>query len=161
MHNASVEKGSSASPERSERPLIAVAQPKKLEGLLDTINLLNTVSERIGDKASENWSGGATGQQASAAQGQTWRDEAIANLPATPAMQRELRTHIEKEIATLQKEVHAIARRAAKPGAGYKLTKLYARIRRLNGILQELLESSVDVVKRLYIRIFVDKQSAF
>ena len=74
-------------------------------------------------------------------------------------MQRKLEQHIKKEVRQLNRETRKLSRRASKKGAAHKLTELYARIRRLNGLLAELLEASIDVVKRLYIRIFVDKQA--
>lgn len=147
-------------PEASNKPVITVAQPEKLGNLLETIDLLNTVSERIGEDRSGDMGGGGA-MQTSGSTGTSARDHAIANLPTAQVMQRELQQHVEKEVKTLRREVRKLARRAGKPGNAYQLNKLYARIRRLNGILKELLESSIDTVKRLYIRIFVDKQSAF
>jgi len=142
------------------RPTIAVAQPQKLESLLDTINLINTVSERIGESRSGDLGGGGGSAAAqTGAQAQSWRDQALANLPAAPVMQQQLQKHIEQEIADLQREVQKTARKAARPGAAHKLNELYARIRRLNGLLQQLFETSVDILKRLYVRVFIDKQT--
>ncbi|MDD3897254.1 MAG: hypothetical protein PHU04_05480 [Candidatus Peribacteraceae bacterium] len=160
MANTSIEKGKGA-PEGNERQVIAVAQPQKLESLLDTIELLNTVSERMGESKSGDLGNGSGGTRQGAASQQSWRELAIASLPATPVMQRQLEEHIHTEIKTLRREMHRSARRAAKPGGAHKLNTLYARIRRLNGILQQLFSASVETIRRLYIRIFVDKQTAF
>ena len=74
-------------------------------------------------------------------------------------MQRELGRYIRKEIKTLRKEVRRQAFRASKPGAAHQLNQLYSKIRRLNTLLSELMEASVDVLKRVFIRVFIDKQS--
>ena len=158
MANTSIEKGQGA-PEGNERQAIAVAQPQKLESLLDTIELLNTVSERIGESKSGDLGSGSGGKPGAASQ-QSWREQAIAALPETPAMQQQLEKHIRTEIKTLRHEMRSTAKRANRPGGAHKLNTLYARIRRLNGILQQLLSASVEAIKRLYIRIFIDKQTA-
>ena len=160
MANTSIEKGTGI-PGGSERQIIAVAQPQKLESLLDTIELLNTVSERIGESKSGDLGSGAGGTRQGAASQQSWREEAIASLPAAPVMQQQLEKHIRAEIKTLRSEMHRNAKRATRPGGAHKLNTLYARIRRLNGILQQLFSASVETIRRLYIRIFVDKQTAF
>jgi len=161
MAKSSAEKRTEASPENLTQAL-SVLQPdkiKKFSELLDTIDLIDKVGERIGeDKTGDMGAGGATG----AAQGQhtqSWRDEAIASLPEATVMQRKLEQHIKKEVRQLHREASKISRNASKKGAAHKLTELYARIRRLNGLLAELFEASIDVMKRLYIRIFVDKQA--
>ena len=163
MANNSVEKGASTET-NIETAAIAVNQPQKLEGLMDTINLLNTVSDRIGEDRSGDWSGSG-GQQGDdttgAGQGQSARDQAIANLPTGPVMQKQLEKHIRAEVKTLRKEIRRVSKRANKAGSAHKLNELYMRVRRLNSLLSELLSSSVEVVKRIYVRIFVDKQPVF
>ena len=160
MANTSIEKGQGA-PEGSERQVIAVAQPQKLENLLDTIELLNTVSERIGESKSGDLGSGSGNARKGAVSQQSWREQAIAALPETPIMQQQLEQHIRTEIKTLRKEMRSTAKHVTKPGGAHKLNSLYARIRRLNGILQQLFSASVEAIKRLYIRVFVDKQTAF
>jgi hypothetical protein len=159
MANTSIEKGKGA-PEGSERQVIAVTQPHKLEGLLDTIELLNTVSERIGESKSGDLGSGSGMQKGTQTQ-QSWREQAIASLPDMPVMQQQLENHIQSEVKTLRKEIRSTAKNVAKPGTAHKLNTLYARIRRLNGMLQQLLSASVEIIKRLYIRVFIDKQTAF
>lgn len=154
------EQGSSHIESKAEKHL-AVVQPEKFQGLLDTIALLDKVSESLGDASSGDWSGASGGAVAARTGGQTAtsaRAQAIANLPGTPEMRTELTSYIQKEIKSLRKEVHTAARKMSKPGSAHKLNELYARIRRLNSLLSELMEASVEVLKRLFIRIFIDKQ---
>jgi len=158
MAKPSAEKRTEATPERPTHAL-TVVQPKKLEGLLDTINLLNEVTERIGEDRSGDLGGGGMAGATQGQQGQSWRDQAIAHLPETAAMQKQLTDHIQTEVRGLRREARRLSHRTTKKGVAHKLTELYARIRRLNGLLTELLETSVDVIRRLYIRIFVDKQA--
>jgi hypothetical protein len=146
--------------ETAPHAVVPISQPQKLESLLYTINQLNEASEPIGDARSGDWSG--SGGAMTAAGGQTQisaRDQAIANLPETPVMQQQLQKHIELEIKGLRREVRRSAHRAGRPGNAFRLTRLYARIRRMNMLLLNLFEASVDVVRRLYIRTFIDKQN--
>ncbi|MFA7681412.1 MAG: hypothetical protein WCX61_00075 [Candidatus Peribacteraceae bacterium] len=141
---------------------LVVQQPKKLEGLLETLSLLDRISERVSeDRSSDLGSAGGgatTGATAQGQQGTSARDQAIAAIPDERIMRAQLAKHIEKEVQLLQKDIRRAARRAARPGAAYKLNELYARIRRLNSLLANLLEASYDVLKRLFIRVFIDNQ---
>lgn len=158
----------SASPEAGKQtkksvevsPSLIVSQPKKLEGLLETLVLLDRVSEIVGEDRSGDMGGAGMGAgQGDDDQTVSQREQAIANLPDAPVLQKHLRSHIEKEVKKLQKEVKYAARRASKPGSAYKINGLYARIRRLNALLADLLDASHEVLKRLYVKIFVDKQT--
>lgn len=146
-----------------EQKALVVTQPQKLEGLLETINLLNTVSERIGEDKSGDLGGGSGGgsQKGDDDNQQSARDKAIANLPSATVMHKELESHIQKEVKKLRKEVKKANVKTGKPGSAYKVNELYARMRRLNGVLAELLHASIEVIQRLYIRIFIDKQPVF
>lgn len=73
-------------------------------------------------------------------------------------MQKQLAEHIRVEVKKLRKQALQISR-MSRPGAAYKLNELYARIRHLNAILAELFEASMDVLKRLFVRVFIDKQT--
>lgn len=156
------EKGKShieSSPEKH----LAVVQPEKFQGLLDTIALLDKVSETMGDGVGENWSGGTGGAMVTSGStgdqsAQSARAQAIAAIPDTPQMRRELGEYIQKEIKVLRKEVRKATFRMYKPGSAYALNELYGKIRRLNSLFAELMEASVDVLKRLFIKIFIDKQ---
>lgn len=157
----SPEKGTTHTESTPEKQL-AVVQPEKFQGLLDMIGSLE-MSESIGDTTSESWSGSSgkstTATQSGAAQGeQSARAQAIANIPDAPEMRKELGDYIQKEIKTLRKEVRRAAFRMYKPGSAHSLNELYSKIRRLNSLFAELMEASVDVLKRLFIRIFIDKQ---
>lgn len=158
---------SPASPEKGkeiqaslETPALVVQQPQKLEGLLGTIDLIDTFSERIGeDRSGDMGAGaGAVAGRGGAQPQVSARDRVIANLPKPEVMQKSIEKHIRKEVKHLNREVKRISR-FSKPGAAHKLNDLYARIRRLNGLLSELLEAGYEVLKRLYIRVVIDKQS--
>lgn len=139
---------------------LVVSQPQKLEGLLETITLLDKVSETItGKPASWKSGSGTAAGQGDDDSAPSPRDIAIANLPETAVMREQLTQHIEAEVKHLQKQVGAIARRVSKPGTAYKLNLLYARIRRLNGLLAHIAEAAYDMLKRLFIRVVIDRQS--
>ncbi len=147
--------------ESSENKNLVVTQPDKFQGLLETISLMDKVSDRLGEDRSGDLatSGGASGGSAQGQGQQSARAQAIANLPDPPQMRKDLGNYIQKEIKTLRKEVRRKAFRASKPGSAHQLNELYAKVRRLNNLLSELMEASVDVLKRIFIRVFVDKQS--
>lgn len=147
--------------ESTEKIHLVVAQPEKFEGLLETISLMDKVSERMGEDRSGDLGGGGGGQTSGKGDddGTSTRAQAIAALPDTPQMRKELGQYIQKEIKDLRKQVRRKAFRASKPGSAHRLNELYSKIRRLNSLLAELLDTSVDVIKRLFIRVFIDKQS--
>lgn len=153
----------SAAPETPVAPK-QVLQPTKVEGL---DMLLSEVNDIVGEKSpakpSEQWSsqgstGSSTQQDDSTGDDISPRDQAIANLPSQQIMQKELTKHIANEITQLRKEARTITKLNS-PGSAYKLTKLYARIRRLNNLLGSVLQSSYDVLRRLFIRVVIDKQA--
>lgn len=150
--------------ESMEKAPLVVTQPDKYEGLLETISLLDRVTETMGEDRSGDWSGSGSGQSGGT-QGDddavSQRAQAIANMPDLPAMREKLSGHIKKEVKELRKQMRQVGGKAGKPGNAHKLNQLYAKARRLNSLLSELMDASVDVLKRLYIRIFIDKQSVF
>ncbi len=139
---------------------LIVTQPKHLENILAAIaDVENAPTESQGDARSGDWSGQQTSQaQGDGQDGPTPRDEAIAALPEPVVMQQNLQRHIEQEVKTLRHEAARLTR-ATDAGAAFELTKLYAKIRRMNRLFSELVDASVDVVKRLFIRVFVDRQA--
>lgn len=141
-------------------PAMIVSQPAKLEGLLETISLIESVTERIGENASgaSGQSGAGAGQQGDDDQTASPRDIAIANLPSGQVMQKKLETHIRSEIKALRKELRTAAFGVHRKGNAYKINLLYAKLRRLHSLIHELYEASIDVIKRLYIRIIIDRQ---
>lgn len=165
-----------ASPEKAPifpRPAESgkVSQPRRLpeglrvaglESFLEDINSLEMgkVGEVMGEDTSARDTGGSGGFTAggSAATGTSQRDLAIANLPPQQVMQKQLEKYICAEVKKLRKQTRAIARIHG-PGAAYHFNRLYARIRQFNTLLEALLEASVDVLKRFFIRVFIDRQS--
>ncbi len=139
---------------------VIVTQPKQLENLLAVIAQVGRVSEKQGD-ASGDWSTSG-GDQAQAGNGQstatTAREEAIAAIPEPTLMQQALTQHIQHEVTALRNQAKALTK-ASRPGAAFELTQIYAKIHRLNGMIVELLTASLETVKRLFIRVFIDRQS--
>ncbi|MBI3331816.1 hypothetical protein HYZ99_02540 [Candidatus Peregrinibacteria bacterium] len=159
---ASKETGGSGGLEKVERSKLIVAQPKQLKELGQILDTIESLSQRVSEGSGEDRSGdmGSAGTMVGAGAGTTGmspRDEAIAHLPAAAVMQKQLEEHIRKEVKRLNREAKLIAKQG-KPGAAYALNNLYARIRRLNALIAELFEASVEVLKRLFIRVFIDKQ---
>lgn len=159
--SADKEMGLSTSVEKSR---LTVSQPSKLKeltNLLETFENLNArVSERTGEDRSGDLGGAgggaATGGQ-QGAQGASARDLAIQKIPVPDVMQKKLTSHIREETRKLEKLAQRVARSSA-PGSAHKLNELYARIRRLNSLVYDILEASVEVLKRLFIRVFIDNQ---
>ncbi len=145
-----------------ETSRLIVRQPGKLQeltSLLETFeNLSARVSERTGEDRSGDMGGAGTGVAGTqGVQGTSARDLAIKNIPAPAIMQQKLATHIRKETIKLERLARAVARSSA-PGSAHKLNALYAKIRRLNAMIHDMLEASVEILKRLFIRVFIDNQ---
>jgi hypothetical protein len=163
MSNSSPEKGAGLT-QSVERG--SVVQPMKVDNRMDALsNFLEginmEVSEKEGDKPGEQWSGSQGGTAVATSQAQTGtsaRSQAIANLPAPAVMQKQLEQHIRSEVKKLRKQAMSIAR-MSRPGAAFHLNQLYARIRSLNALLADLFDASVDVLKRMFIKVFIDKQA--
>lgn len=154
-----------ANPERQtslmtvdESPQV-VFQPQKLTEIVEMIDLMGRISERMGEDRSGDM--GAAGAQGTGQQGQqtqtSARDAAIASLPATPAMQQKLVAHIRSEMYTLDKQARKLARAGGK-GSAYNLNELYRKMRRLSALIEEIIEASADMIRRFYIAMFVDQQ---
>lgn len=168
MAQASPEKGADmqrspeAAHESVSQPTKVVALQTQVEGLGEFVDQINKISEKSSSSAGEQWSGGTGTQAAVATAGQakamSARDMAIANLPSPQAMQKELEKHIKEEVKNLRKQAKNVTR-IGQPGGAHRLTLLYRQIRHLNSLLSAIWDTSMDVVKRLFIRVFVDKQS--
>jgi len=141
------------------KPVLTVTQPEKIGSLLDTLNLIDQMSERIGEDRSGDaaGSGGQMQSGSAGARAVSPRDQAIAALPSEQVMQTKLAEKIRTEVSTLRKQIHSIPG-SSHPGGAFHLNKLYARIRFLNRLLATLFESSLDIIKRLFIRVFIDEQ---
>lgn len=157
---SSPEKGplspSSAAPEsRTLQPIKAEA------GIRDFLENINAISEsgsaRAGEDLPAKSGGKASGTTAVQTRTQT-REETLASLPAPAVMQKEIAKHIKMEVKKLRREARRVSR-VSQAGGAHNLSQLYARIHRLNALLHELFEASIDVLKRLYVRIFVDRQA--
>lgn len=162
MINHSPEKAPGPQQSIESAPASVVVQPTKVEfgSFLDSISKM---SDATGEDKSGDWSGSGGGTAVATSggaqtKGQSARDRAIANLPIPVVMQKELQKHIRTEVTKLRAQAKSIAA-MSQPGSAYKLNKLYAQIRHLNALLASLFEASVDVVKRLFIRVFIDKQT--
>jgi len=136
---------------------LVVRQPPEVADLFKTLDTISKIAESV----SQDRSGDLTAGSASAAQtgkNPSAREQAIADLPEEPVMREQLALHIENEIRTLRKQVSKSTKRISRPGNAHKLNELYARIRRLNALLSNLIKASYEVIRRLAIRVFVDKQ---
>lgn len=161
MSSLTPEKAPNA-PGGSETVLQVVAQPQ----LVNMQNFLSELNDKVSEKGTEDaagdWSGTGSGAAVATGTGSqsgpSARDLAMANLPIPVIMQKQLETHIREEVKQLRKQALRIAN-TQKPGGAHKLNELYARIHRLNALLASLFEASVEILKRLYVRVFVDKQS--
>ncbi len=161
MNPSSPEKGLAApsgTPERSQ----SVLQPSKAEGLAMLVAEINDLpGETATEDATSDWKASSTGTAMTAQgtqQGSSTRDQAMANLPVPAQMQKQLEAHIRSEVKQLRKQTKLIIR-SRKPGSAYALAQMYAKIRHLNALLADLLEASYDVLKRLFVKVFVDKQA--
>jgi hypothetical protein len=160
--NNTPEKGLSTAPSSVEakQEMTRVAAPKAVTDILATLESIENVSSRVSERTGEDRSGdmGSAGGVATTQQAQTsWRDQAIANIPAPTVMRQDLQKHLLGEVKKLEKLAKRSARIGTKGGA-HNLNEIYSRIRKLKGLLAELWEASVDVLKRLFIKVFIDKQ---
>lgn len=165
MSPSAPEQRSIAAPKTEAAPSV-VSQPVKIDQKMDQMNALlaeinDTITESTQSRPGEQWNGGKAGAGATAqddARTPSPRDIAIANLPPPAAMQKQLEKHIRDEVKKLRKEAKRVAR-ISQPGGAERLNNLYARMRQLNALLAHILHASVDAVKRLFIRVFIDKQT--
>ena len=134
---------------------VLVTQPEKITGLLELID--GFVSENVTEDKSQDMGGGSsTGDDDSSTQPSP-REIALQNLPPAPQMQKKVAEHIETRIVRLRKEVKRIER-LSKKGSAYRLSALYARLRFLNTLLTSIWKASETTIRRLFIRVFIDKQ---
>jgi hypothetical protein len=163
MSPSSAEKGPSALKSVESSKLI-VTQPAKLKELgklletLDTVASIGNVSERSAEDSSSDMGGaggGSSGQ--SGTRGASARDLAIQAMPSEAIMQQRLTKHIRQETRKLEKMAKAVAR-SSQPGSAHKLNEIYAKIRRMNALVHQLVHASVEVIKRFFVRVFIDNQ---
>lgn len=160
--------GLSAAPENGTKtpgtpevnaPVLQPAKAEGIESLLDQIDAMR-IGEKTGEDKSGDWSGSGGGAVATqdGSTAASPRDQALKNLPSQQVMQREIAKHISMEMRQLRRTARRITR-IGRAGQAFELAKIYSRMRQLSGLLQQLWESSYDVVRRIFIRIFIDKQS--
>ena len=146
-----------------ESSKLIVRQPEKLAELGKLLETFENLNARVGERAGEDISsdmggaGMAAGQQGGGSQVSA-RDLAIDNMPAEDVIREKLVKHLQAEIQQLEKKAQKL-KNAARPGVAFHLNEMYARIRRLNSLLAEIITASLDVLKRFFIRVFIDKQS--
>lgn len=147
-----------------ETARLIVRQPEKLQeltNLLETFENLNArVSERTGEDRSGDLGGAGAGSAAGGQNGtyvSSARDLAVQNIPAATVMHNKLERHIRQETRSLEKLARAVSRSSA-PGSAHKLNELYAKIRRLHALMHDILDASIEILKKLFIRVFIDQQ---
>jgi len=140
---------------------LVVHQPPKLQSLLTLLSDLERISEVLREESARDLgSSGGTGSSikgSAAGAGVSLRDQAIRSLPSTEAMRHKLTKHLQHEVRELEKRASRLAR-SGKKGSAFLLNELYAKIRRIQSLIAELVEAAADVVRRLYIRLFIDHQ---
>ena len=141
---------------------LAVRQPPKLEGLmtlLDTLSGLERVAEVVREDSSGDLgaAGAAAGAVAQDSSGASIRSQAIKSLPSTTVMRKRLTNHLQREMKRMERKARGMAR-SAKKGSAYLLNELYAKIRRIQSLIAELVDAAAEVVRQLYIRLFIDHQ---
>lgn len=146
----------------AESKALRVVQPKQLAELGQILETIDALSMRVSEQQGEDRSsdmGGAGGAMATSggrSTGTSARDEAIARMPPMPIVRKKLEQHIHQEIKDLKRKANAAS--LSKAGSAHSLNELYSRIRRLQSLLSEMLQAGADIIKRLYVRVFVDKQ---
>jgi hypothetical protein len=141
---------------------LAVMQPPKMKSLLDMLNILSDLPERISEVSREDASqdlgaAGSAGYAAAKGQGASARDQAMRSLPATDVMRTRLTHHLQSEVRELEHQARKLAQ-SVRQGSAYVLNELYAKIRRIQMLIVELLDAAEEVIRRLYIRLFIDHQ---
>lgn len=142
---------------------LVVKQPEKIKSLLVVIGDIERISERIGEDASQDLGaggGGTTAQGGAQVQSGTQislRQHALQSLPTTSVMREKLVKHLQKEVRHLERESCRVGRAAGK-GSAYVVTQLYAKIRKIQALIMEVLEAAAELVERLYVRFFIDHQ---
>ncbi len=149
----------SEQPSEGEARANIVFQPQKLTEVMEVINVMGSISEKISEQH-DLAAGGAMTSSATGSSGTSVsaRDQAIANLPSAQVMQKKLIAHIDAEVKALKKLAKEISVKRT-TGWAYELTQVYARIRRLSALTHELLRASLEVLKRFYILVFIDGQA--
>ena len=139
---------------------LTVKQPERIQSLLTVLSDLESISERVSETADHDLGSGGPASAGAGSRGddsQSIRAQAIKSLPSTSVMRGRLTRHLEHDVRQLERRAKRMARRVGK-GSAYLLNELYARIRKIQALIAELVDATAEVVRRLYIRLFVDHQ---
>ena len=136
-------------------------QPEKITSLLAVLSDLEKISERVSEDRSTDLGAGTSTALAGASGAQTGtpsaRQQALQSLPAKEVMQRKVTKHLQSEIHHLEREARRLARLSTK-GSAHLLTQTYARIRKLQALIEDLIDAAYEAIERLYVRLFIDNQ---
>lgn len=142
---------------------LVVKQPPKLQSLLVLLSDLEKISEVVSEENSQDLGlgtspgGTISSGRGTGGTGVSLRDQSIRSLPSTEIMRVRLTRHMQREVKQLEKSARRLAR-STKKGSAYLLNELYAKIRKIQALIGELVEATAEIVKRLYIRLFIDHQ---
>ena len=139
---------------------LTVKRPEPLRSLLVLLADLERISEVVSEDRSSDLGLGAQSGAAVVGRGAkpvSSRQKAIQSLPPVPIMKRKLTRHLRGEIRLLEAKAKRLARRTSK-GSAFLLNQLYARIRKIQALVVDLTHAVVELVERLYIRLFIDHQ---
>lgn len=140
---------------------LTVKQPERITSLLTVLGDLDRIAERVGEERSQDLGGGGSGAgrgDDAAQSGQvSLRQQAIRSLPPVPVMQKRLIHHLQREVRSLERSARRTAWRV-QTGTAYLLTQIYARIRKIQALIADLLDATAEMIQRLYIRLFIDHQ---
>ncbi len=155
----SAERASLTAVTTTETANAVVFQPQKLRDVVEIVNLMGAISNRIREDNSGDLGGGGGGGTAQGTQqtGTSARDEAIAKAPDVPIMQKKLVEYLDREIRTIQRQASQHSRSNAR-GSAWMLSELYRKIRRLRSLMSEILDASAAMIKRFYVSVFIDRQ---
>jgi hypothetical protein len=141
----------------SENVPSIVFQPQKLTAVIDIVNLMGTVSQRIREENAGDLPAMRSTKSSGTGGNTTTRDDAIAKAPPVAMMQQKLMQHLKQERSLMQRQAKTIASSNA-PGAAWTLTELYKKIRSLSSLIAQILEASAEMIKRFYVSVFIDRQ---
>src|SRR3989344_2135023 len=160
-HKETRGEGGTSPRESRESFQLTVKQPAKITSLLAVLSDLEKISERVSEDRSTDLGAGTSTALAGASATQSGelsaRQQALQALPAKEVMQRKVTKHLKKEIHHLEREARHLARLSTK-GSAHLLTQTYARIRKIQTLIEDLLDAAYEVIERLYVRLFVDQQ---
>jgi hypothetical protein len=154
----SVDSGTRDVIERTESTPSVVFQPHQLKEIVEIIDLMGNVATRVReDKSGDLPATGTAGGASAGRTGASARDQAIAAAPALEIMQQKLVERLGQEVRILEKQARALAR-SRKRGSAHSLNEIFRKIRRLTSVIASIFEASVEVIRRFYISVFIDRQ---